>query len=203
MIHPDTELRHAGDVGLGVFATRDIPKGTIVWALDDLDQRLGWHMVQGIAAPLKPMIYRYAYVSSRGDWVLCWDHARFLNHSCRANVLSTGWDFDLALEDIVAGCELTNDYACLNLDEPFECLCGAPECRGTIQAQDFETRAEDWDRRIAQAFTRILDVDQPLWPLVGNPAEVQGAAAFGAPPPSILLHRVADDPAGSAAVRRA
>jgi hypothetical protein len=145
------------------------------------------------------MIYRYAFVSSHGTWVLCWDHARFLNHSCRANVMSTGWDFDLAIEDIRAGDELTNDYACLNLEEPFECLCGAPDCRRTIRNEDFEERADGWDDRIAAAFSQVLEVPQPLWQLLENPAEVQGAAAFGARPPSILLHRNAETPVIQAA----
>ena len=42
MIHPDTELRFANpQIGLGVFATRFlIPKGTITWVRDQLDQAL-------------------------------------------------------------------------------------------------------------------------------------------------------------------
>ena len=39
MVHPDTELRFVSPaIGWGVFATRDIPTGTITWALDVLDQ---------------------------------------------------------------------------------------------------------------------------------------------------------------------
>jgi hypothetical protein len=39
MVHPDTELRFVSPaIGWGVFATRDIPTGTITWALDALDQ---------------------------------------------------------------------------------------------------------------------------------------------------------------------
>ena len=41
MVHPDTELRFVSPaIGWGVFATRDIPTGTITWALDVLDQHL-------------------------------------------------------------------------------------------------------------------------------------------------------------------
>jgi hypothetical protein len=41
MIHPWTELRFINDsIGYGVFATQFIPKGTIVWALDDLGPTL-------------------------------------------------------------------------------------------------------------------------------------------------------------------
>ena len=38
MIHPHTEPRHTGtDVGLGVFATALIPRGTIVYVMDSLE----------------------------------------------------------------------------------------------------------------------------------------------------------------------
>jgi hypothetical protein len=39
MLHPDTQLRYLNaEVGYGVFATAAIPRGTIVWVRDCLDQ---------------------------------------------------------------------------------------------------------------------------------------------------------------------
>jgi hypothetical protein len=39
MLHPDTELRFVNrTIGYGVFATRMIPRGTITWVRDRLDQ---------------------------------------------------------------------------------------------------------------------------------------------------------------------
>jgi hypothetical protein len=41
MMFPHTKLRYINDqIGFGVFATKFIPKGTITWALDELDQIL-------------------------------------------------------------------------------------------------------------------------------------------------------------------
>ena len=41
MIHPATELRLVdAETGQGVFATAAIPRGTVVWAHDELDQIL-------------------------------------------------------------------------------------------------------------------------------------------------------------------
>ena len=34
MIHPATDVRPAGHLDLGEFATGDIPKGTLLWVLD-------------------------------------------------------------------------------------------------------------------------------------------------------------------------
>lgn len=189
MIHPDTELRPAGETGLGVFVTQDIPKGTIMWVLDDFDQRLTLSRVDRLVPTLKLVIDRYAYQGPLSELILCWDHARFVNHSCRPNVLSTGWDFDVAIEDIRAGDQLTNDYACLNLDEPFECLCRSPGCRGTIRDEDFELHADGWDAAVADAFSRIWTLPQPLWPLLPNPVELQQVLARRADPPSIRRHR--------------
>jgi hypothetical protein len=39
MIHPHTQLQEINEtIGYGVIATQVIPKGTIVWILDDLTQ---------------------------------------------------------------------------------------------------------------------------------------------------------------------
>lgn len=68
--------------------------------------------------------------------------ARFINHSCEANLepIAIGNQMWLvALRDIAVGEELGYDYA-IELDEPhtpankrrFPCACGAPACRGTL-----------------------------------------------------------------------
>ena len=41
MIHPDTELRTVGPHGLGVVATRPVPRGTITWARGSLKSAYG------------------------------------------------------------------------------------------------------------------------------------------------------------------
>lgn len=35
----------------------------------------------------RELVEEYAYIDGRGDHILCWDHARFYNHSCDANCL--------------------------------------------------------------------------------------------------------------------
>lgn len=132
---------------------------------------------------------RYAYVNERGERVLCWDHARWLNHSCRANVLSTGWDFDIAVEDIACGEQITNDYGCLNLDRSFRCLCEQPGCRGRIRPDDWNRLTPVWDARIAEVFPAAGSVEQPLWPWVREPRAVRAAMREPSRLPSIGAHR--------------
>jgi hypothetical protein len=192
MIHPHTELRRVNDhIGFGVFATERIPKGTIIWVLDALDQRFDEARYEALKPAYAGVLDRFTYLNSKGERILCWDLARYMNHSCEATCLSPGLDFEIAVRDILPGQEITDDYASLNLDGRFECGCGARGCRHTIRPEDFEALAPRWDAAIRGAFPRIAHVPQPLWPLVGQRDEVGAGLADPASIPSILRHHFA------------
>src|SRR5688572_7224862 len=123
MIHPDTELRVINDVvGYGVVATKFIPKGTITWALDKLDRIFTPNQFKDLDAVYQQVLEKYTYRNQDGNYVLCWDNARFVNHSFNSNCLTTAYEFEIAIRDIHPGEELTDDYGYLNIDEPFEAL---------------------------------------------------------------------------------
>lgn len=168
MIHPDTELREVNpEIGYGVFATKDIPKGSITWALDPLDQVMDKARVASVWRQHKQMLLRYTWTNERGERILCWDFARYMNHHCEANTFGPGtFDFEIAVRDIKAGEQLTCDYATLNLEDPLRCGCGSPKCRGVVRARDFERFAPDWDLLIRDAFPLLRSVQQPLWGFV-------------------------------------
>jgi hypothetical protein len=195
MMHPDTELRAAGEaIGLGVFATRPIPRGTIVWVLDELDQRFLPQRVRALPPGYEKLLERYGYLNARGERVLCWDLARWVNHACTANALSCGWEFDVAVRDIAAGEEITNDYGCLNLERSFRCECREPGCRGRIGPEDFERLADHWDAQVRDAFHFVKRVTQPLWRFVPQPRAVSAAARDPLRVPSIRLHHLGGAP---------
>ena len=176
MVHPDTELRFVSpEIGWGVFATRRIPRGTIIWALDALDQRFTPVEIAALPPYARAQIDKYSYVDSRGDHILCWDHARFFNHSCAANCLSVGYDFELAVRDIAAGEELTDDYGTLNPAEPFPCRCGKAACRGHVQPDDHARIGDKWNKLARDAFFLIRSVPQPLWDVVSERPVVEAA----------------------------
>ncbi|MDF3056222.1 MAG: hypothetical protein K0R17_437 [Rariglobus sp.] len=178
MVHPDTELRFVNDnIGWGVFATRPIPKGTIIWALDTLDQKFNPEQVAGLPPYAQAALEKYSYIDARGRHILCWDHARFFNHSCNANCLSLGYDFELAIRDIAAGEELTDDYGTLNPLVAFPCLCDAPDCRQAVQPDDFARLGDRWNTRAREAFFLIPSVPQPLWNVLSDRADIEGALA--------------------------
>jgi hypothetical protein len=190
VIHPHTELRAIDDsIGHGLFATKRIPRGTITWTLDALDQRFSPERLAELGPDYTELMEHFAYPNGSGDLILCWDLARWMNHSCNPTALSTGWDIDFALRDIEAGEQLTTDYASLNVEASFECLCGEPSCRGTISAADFEPMAEGWDKKLREAAVLALSVDQPLWSWVANPDEVRAGCRNPETIPSILAHR--------------
>ena len=186
MIHPDTELRFANPrIGHGVFATRFVPKGTITWVRDRLDQAFTPVAVGQLPAVYHDIILKYSFIDARGHFVLCWDHARFVNHSCTPTCRSAGYDFELAVRDIQPGEELTDDYGSLNLEYDFDCSCGAIACRRRIRPDDLLRYGDMWDVMVADAFRLIPTVSQPLWLLVDEKSAVESALAGRSPIASV------------------
>jgi uncharacterized protein len=176
MLHPHTELRHVSEqIGYGVFATKLIPKGTITWIRDDLDQTFQPQEVSGLAKAYQDILAKYTFIDRTGQAVLCWDLARYINHSCNANCLGAGYEFEVAVRDILPGEELTDDYGTLNLRELFACCCGDRRCRSVIRPDDLSTLWEDWDGKLREAFPFIKQVQQPLIGFLRNPGELDEA----------------------------
>lgn len=167
MLHPDTELRFVSEeIGLGVFATKFIPKGTIVWILDDLDQILDASYVDSLDEIRREIVYKYAYSYDEGKYVLCWDNAKFMNHSFSPNCVGTAYEFDLAARDIFPGEELTCDYAALGDDEPFICIPEENSFRTRVMPDDYLYLYDEWDQMAEEAFRYFNFVPQPLKHLI-------------------------------------
>jgi len=189
MLHPDTDFRFINPVlGLGVVATALIPQGTIVWVRDSLDRTIPRAEAVLLPDVLRAALRRFAYIDRDGNHVLCWDHARYTNHSCRPNCLSPGWELELAVRDILPGEQLTDDYGSLNLDEPLECECGAEDCRGRIESDDLRFLYRSMDERLELALARASSVSQPLWELVAEQDEIAAALSGGGRMPSSSTH---------------
>lgn len=190
MLHPWTRLQWINDaVGYGVIATQFIPKGTILWVLDPLDQVFTPEQVRKLGPTLWPHLERYSYVNGQGMRVLCWDHGRFMNHSCDPVSLSPGVDFELAVRDISAGEEITCDYSSLNLEQELECLCGSPNCRGRIARTQFARLAPLWDQQLREAVRLSQEVEQPLLQWVRDRVLLESWAAHPDQLPSASGHR--------------
>jgi hypothetical protein len=167
MLHPHTELQFINEqIGYGIVATHFIPRGTVTWVRDDFDQAFSLAQVERMAPLYRDIVAKYCFVDGRGDFVLCWDLARYINHSCDSSCRSAGYDFELAVRDIHPGEELTDDYGSLNLEYDFRCACATAACRKTIHPDDLLTYAAQWDQIVAEPFRLMPTVAQSLWPLV-------------------------------------
>ncbi|HBR52817.1 MAG TPA: SET domain-containing protein-lysine N-methyltransferase [Flavobacteriaceae bacterium] len=162
MIHPHTELRFINDeIGHGVVATQFIPAGTITWVLDALDREFTLQQFQQFDPLYQNILDTYSYRNSKGNYVLCWDHGRFVNHSFKSNCLSTAYDFEIAVRDIQSGEQLTDDYGYLNVDTPFRASEEGTK-RKTVYPDDLKNYHSVWDKKIAAVFPKIPTLDQPL-----------------------------------------
>ena len=163
MIHPSTEVRLVDPViGLGVFATEPIPRGTIVYVQDPWEIEIDAETYGALSPALQGPIERYSYIDPRGMRIVSWDHGKYVNHRCDANSLSTGYGFEIAVRDIRAGEEITDDYGLFNLPCEMEVACGCRNCRGVVRASDAFALVPGWDRRVRRALRAFPEVAQPL-----------------------------------------
>lgn len=162
MIHPDTELRFiSNEVGYGVVATKFISAGTITWVLDKLDREFSRTDFQSLEPIYQNILDTYTYRNNKGNFVLCWDNGRYINHSFNSNCLTTAYDFEIAIRDIQVDEQLTDDYGYLNIPMPFRGIDEGTR-RKTVYPDDLLKYYKVWDKKIKQVFHQIPKLDQPL-----------------------------------------
>ncbi len=158
-LHPAVEVRPSEVAGRGLFATADLPAGTVV-------SRLGGRLVD--TAELRGLL---AAGTSSVDSVVVDDDLhlllapgsdnRFANHACDPDL---GWvdAYSLAtLVDVPDGAELLHDYAMSVVDPDFvlRCHCQSYRCRQMVEGTDW--RIPQLQRRYAGHWTpyvqRLID----------------------------------------------
>ncbi len=178
MIHPNTTLKFINkEKGYGVFATAFIPKGTMVWVQDKLDRVFDESEVLQLGENYSELIETYCFQNAEGAYVLCWDHGRFINHSFKSNCLSTAYDFELAISDIEAGEELTDDYGYLNIKKAFKGINEGTR-RKFVYPDDTLKYYKSWDKKLMSAFSKFNIVDQPLMNFL-DPVTAELASRIG------------------------
>jgi SET domain-containing protein len=124
MLLIDVYLDRSAIEGIGVFAKRAIPRGTMVWQLHpEFDRLIETSLYESQTGAVKSYLDRYAYPSraNPGHIVFEADDARYMNHSDDPNVDVSREDKAFALRDIAAGEEITCDYNQF-FDDGFEFL---------------------------------------------------------------------------------
>jgi len=167
MMFPHTKLRYINEqMGFGVFATKFIPKGTITWALDDLDHILEPEFVAKLDKPRRKFLNKYSFRNQNGQYILCWDLGRYLNHSFHANCIGTAYNFEIAIRDILPGEQLTNDYGTLNIGTSFKPISEERTERKRVNPDDLLYFYKEWDQQVTEALKHFNDVEQPLIHLI-------------------------------------
>lgn len=111
-----TTIKASAIHGIGVFADELISKGTPVWEFyPPFDQELAEDDLEGMSESSRKQVLEYSYISpATGKYVLCFDDARFLNHSDAPNLeqdfTSSPEGVDTAARDINPDEELTCNY---------------------------------------------------------------------------------------------
>lgn len=104
-----TECRPSKIQGIGLFATKPIKKGTVIWEYTEgFDQKFTQKQFKSFPKRLQAFIDRYAFEDGK-YLVLCVDNARFFNHATDANTHSVG-EVTVAKRDIAKDEELTSNY---------------------------------------------------------------------------------------------
>lgn len=168
MIFPKTELQFISpEMGYGVVATEFIPKGTITWVLDRLDREFTPRQIQQLPPTYQGIIDTYSYRNNRGNYVLCWDFGRYVNHSFKSNCLTTAYNFEIAIRDIYPGEQLTDDYGYLNVNTPFKPIDEGTE-RKVVYPDDLPNYYSQWDAQLKEVFPLIVQIPQPLKSLLSQ-----------------------------------
>lgn len=167
MMHPNTQVRFInGAIGCGVFATGFIPKGTIVYVKDALELEVSAAQYAQLTPVLQESVEKYSYIDERGYRILSWDHAKYVNHCCNCNTMSTGYGFEIAIRDIYPDEEITDEYGMFNLEVEMPLSCGQPNCRQKVGKYDLDAYFADWDEKVQGALNLVHTTDQPLYPLI-------------------------------------
>lgn len=134
-LHPTAELRPAGESRLGLFTSTPIAPGTLVtlWSgeIHHVD------VVPTLAVERQPY-----FIHVDEEWMLGppagpLHPSEYFNHSCEPTCGMLGQIGLVTLRHIIAGEQLTFDYAMAELAaQPWACCCGAPGCRGRVRQDD-------------------------------------------------------------------
>ena len=178
MFHPSAKLRlRSSRIGMGVYATADIPQGTITYVRDALEPVITPQVFADLPECMQREVEHYGYINEQGAYVLSWDIGKYVNHCCFPNTMTTGLGFEIAIRDIARGEEIADEYGLFNLKESMPVRCGRPDCRRQVSPQDLDLFLAKWDSQVQPALMRIKHVCQPLWAIL-DPETISDLDAF-------------------------
>lgn len=164
MILPWIELGPVPGFGVGLYAVKPIPCGTITMIECAGCSRISPQDAERSSD--RNFIFSHAPITAStypNFLVPCDRRMYYGNHSCDANTLDTRLGFDIAIRDIDANECVTVDYRRFTDSTiRFHCRCGVAECCGEVRCEvPSPPLADLWRRQLAKAFDHVA-VEQPL-----------------------------------------
>ncbi len=162
------EARKYGKGAKGIFAKQFIHRGTID---SFICKKCGHYSKEELAKlPKKEydFVIEHEIIDKSGQYTyFCDKRMLYDNHSCNANVLSSGKGFGIAIKDIKKGEEVTSDYRADGGDEVYfvgGCKCGEKNCMGKTKFTPPPSKKlqKFWNGKINPAMKLIPYVKQPL-----------------------------------------
>lgn len=126
MYHPNLQIKQAGPKGRGVFASAAIARGELIATFTGRTLTTEELTDDLFCLQIGPALWLCTHGEQLDDCI---------NHSCEPNTgFVTGEPILYAVRDVMAGEELTFDYATSIATEGWtlECACGTPRCRKVI-----------------------------------------------------------------------
>jgi hypothetical protein len=123
------------DLGLGVFANRDIGKGEVILLIEGPPITFAETKRRGPRECMAIQVGLGSYIDTQPPGV-------FVNHSCAPNAGIKHNRYLVALQRIPKGEEIRYDYSTTMEEHSFtmKCRCGTARCRGVVR--DFSTLPE-------------------------------------------------------------
>lgn len=168
MLHPDIIIKGGSISGKGLFAKRNIPKGTIVYRIKNDIRVYSKSQYNKFSKRYRKVLEKFANEDNNGTIIHHIDGAKYGNHSCYPNCheLSSGHAYmDITLRGIKKGEELTWDYATLvpSWKKSIKCNCGSKNCRKKIFRVSPNSRIiKKLKSRTKRAEKNCLKAKQPL-----------------------------------------
>lgn len=132
--------------GIGVFAMRDMKKGTVLCAPDKIEEEffIPWEEADKLDPATREIMNDFCSQDEDGYYTILdlnyLPIPSHMNHHCNGNVGCDEWNNFVTIKDVKAGDELCFDYA-LVISNPkyrLECKCGDDNCRNVITGNDWK-----------------------------------------------------------------
>jgi len=164
ILHPDIIKKRSPLSGYGLFASKNIPVGTVIWKYGNV-RVYSKKQYDNFTEAYKSILRHYCYEGVDGTLVYCTDNSKYFNHSCDPNTMSIDSEKDITIRDVLKSEELTYDYGYWYLpwNEPFKCNCNSLICREIIKRElPYSDTVKRLNRRAKVAWRNSSNVEQAL-----------------------------------------